>query len=246
MQPQGPDYESYSLDELEDALSQLDRDRFPERCIELQEWIAKRREEQPDSEVAVDDAYYGEAIEPVPDENKLWVWFWQGLLVIVLALDMLVLFDQAYIPAAWWGEWVFTQVLVYTIAISGVFYWYVAQDNFFSRNLKRRSRYWQFIIVFAPFLFAIFLYPLVMYVIPTAGHELATYNRYEYTTTYQLKTRRKGCHYRAELYAAEGLTQSTICISKRDYDLMAPSGKIEVAGNRSMWGLTVTAYRAVR
>ena len=75
MNQQGPDYQSYSLEELEDALSQLDRERFPERFVELQEWLVKRRDEQPESEKAIDDTYYGEALEPVPKENKLWVWF---------------------------------------------------------------------------------------------------------------------------------------------------------------------------
>ena len=245
MNQKGPDYQNYSLEELEDALSQLDRERFPERFVELQEWLVKRRDEHPASEKAMDDAYYGEALEPVPEENKLWVWFWQGLLIGVLLLDMLVIFRQGYIPAAWWGEWVFTQVLVYTIALSGAFYAFVSKDNFFSRNLKRRSRSWKFTLAFVPLLFAMFLFPFINYVIPAAGHEFAIYNRYEYTTTYKLKTRRKGCHYRADLDAAEGLTSSTICITKRDYDSMAPSGKIEVAGHRSMWGLTVTAYREV-
>ena len=49
MNQQGPDYQSYSLEELEDALSQLDRERFPERFVELQEWLVKRRDEQPES-----------------------------------------------------------------------------------------------------------------------------------------------------------------------------------------------------
>ncbi|MFS1703154.1 hypothetical protein [Alteromonas sp. AMM-1] len=246
MNQQGPDYQHYSLSELEDALSQLDRERFPDRFQSLQEWIEKRREEQPAAQLTEEEAYYGEALEPVPAENKLWVWFWQGVFILVLALDFLVMFRQSFVPAAWWEEWVFAQVLIYTIGLSCAFYFFVSKDNYFSRNLKRRSRSGKFTIVFAPFLIAMFLYPFIMYVVPAAGHELSVTNRYEYATQYQLKTRTKGCHFRAVINAAEGLASSTLCISQQDYNSMPPSGNIEISGTRSMWGLTVIAYRSTR
>lgn len=235
-----PDYSLYTIEELEDVLDNIDKAQFPERYIEAKAMLCEKTKEQarePNSDNA-------QALPPLPkikwSDQLLITRIVMGSLMFMIFSSLPAMFHE-FITAKSWTE--NTTVLIWMLASIFVIMWFVCliKDLKFTERLVET---WggKLAIVIIPCLFMMTSWLFIDKSLPLSLHMISVQQEVRYEMDYRKRNGRKYCRQRLEIIETNELEDGDLCMTESQRDSLPESGKIDVVGIRSQYGMVIHGF----
>lgn len=230
---QTPDYQQYSIKELEDVLAHVDQAAYPERYSAAKAMLEYK--------LAAGPTTLENTIEEEPEP----VWSERHRLTRLLFV-LSALLSCAYILAGWQNfipthSWV-AQSKFLKIALASALLLLWVSCLFYDEKLSRRlQKRWQGAVVYL--FMPIFLIVIsVVFIEKTLGltlHLLTSPKSESYVLAYQKQEGRKYCRRRLALIATDTFEQGELCLRISEIQQLPPAGNITVLASQSRFGFHI-------
>jgi len=238
---EGPDYAGYSLEELEDVLTNIDKARFPERYAKAKALYEKKRT-APSNEL---ESTLTTSIEK-PKWSELHALTRTALVAFLVSLggSIVGLSSDFMASKSWTAN---TGIPIWLAGLSMVALWFMvlANDHKFSQHLQNSAR-GKITIVVIPIAFFIFTFSFIDIGIPRGLHLVASKVDANELINYEKTDGTKSCHHRIKLVENRELESAYLCLSSAQRDRLPKKGQVLIYGKRSAFGLSIERFALKR
>ena len=207
-----PDYSNYSIDELKDVLSVIDKENYPERFEAATSTLQEKLQEQPKSAEQTVQTVKEEPTHLKWSERHISSKLASGLLLLLVATTIPTFAFEFMVAKSWTENTSFIYWLI-TLAVCGL--WFVAlnHDKQYSKKLESTWR-GKLSIVAMPFIYMVLILGFVDQTMPLALHKVSSQNKVQLEMAYEKKRGSKMCSYRIELSETKELESTDLCVSE--------------------------------
>ena len=235
-----PDYESYTITELEEVIAVIDKNAFPERFALASAVLTEKRKAQGNSDSADTD----EPAEPRLrwTEKHLTSRIFDVVFCIILLSTSLAFYLRNFVVTRWWNEISSIPFLLTTATMLALFFTSLSLDKKLKRQLMSSNK-GKFSLAFIPFLLLLLAWSFSEFALPHALHNLVSNQEVQYSMYFQKASGRKRCRNRVKLIETKVLDDGELCLSSSLYDSLPETGKVTVSGKQSNFGLSIERFK---
>ena len=247
---EGPDYTSYSQEELEDVLQHIDKRYFPERYAEAQAALASKKaastkgEEQ---QTGINEHKQNSNLASHQLDKPKWserhaIARCSDILLIVLFLGLMSPLFGDFSAAKAWVDNSALAICLLSLLVGWLWFVSISVDEPFRVKLNEDVR-GKIAIVTMPFLGIILSWNMVDNVLPYALHAVSTSSASEHNVTYSKGSASKRCQYKLLLKDTETHSHDRLCVTQGVYNRLPQKGTAVLKGQESTFGFTMESYR---
>lgn len=232
-----PDYQRYTIEELQEVLESIDQAHYPERFREASLQLEAKLNALPvrHADTAIDEDL--PIARPKWSEQHISTRLATGSFVLTLTAIPFAFLNDFMVSKSWTED---TGLLIWAVGLVQVGLWFTAlfKDDKFARHLGQSWR-GKLSVVTMPFLFFVMSLMAIDRGLPVALHMMSSTDRVEHVMRYEKTSGTKHCRQRIQIKDTTRLNALHLCLTKQQRDALSRSGKITVIGQRSDFGINV-------
>lgn len=243
-----PNYQYYSLKELEDVLQNIDKHQYPERYVaaqaafELKKASSELKEEKRDRGSNDSSNRTDSHFEKSKWSQLHAIARYNIALLIVLFVGLFVpLFADFSVVKTWVDNsgWF---IALLSLLVAYLWYASIAVDKTFRFKLNDDIR-GKITIFLMPFFGIILSWNAIDNALPYTLHTLSSSQEAKYTVLFSKGSATKHCKFNLQLEDTQIHSHGQLCVNKNVFNRLSKKGTVVLKGNESAFGFTIESYR---
>lgn len=243
-----PNYQYYSLKELEDVLQNIDKHQYPERYVAAQAaFEVKKASSALKEEKRVRDSNNSSNCTDGHFEKSKWsklhvVARYNIALLIVLFVGLFVPLSADFSTVKTWVDNSGWFIVLLSLVVTCLWYASIAVDEAFRFKLNDDIR-GKITIFLMPFFGIMLSWNAIDNALPYMLHALSSSEETEHAVLFSKGSATKHCKFNLQLEDTQTHSHSRLCVNKSVFNRLSKKGTVVLKGNESAFGFTIESYR---